>query len=696
MISHRERNLRHLSGPLLPGTYFARSWSFEGYFDELYDDIDCADGCTVTDGTPILVTAGATTSDIDFALLKAGSITGTVTEDGTGTLLEDVSVDVYNTSGNWKGQGTTDASGTYRIQTGLTTGTYYAKTWNSDHYLNELYDDLPCVSSCTVTNGTPIGVTTGSTTTGIDFALTPGGLITGTVTDDDTLLGLEDVVVYIYDDSGDYVTGVNTDANGHYTNSFGFPTGDYFLRTWNDDGYIDELYDDMLCVGGCTVTEGSAVGVTSGSTTSGIDIALVLGGSISGTVTVDGSGAPLDTGYVRIYDGSGNSLLSAYPNSSGSYETAEGLPSGTYFARARSFEGYLEELYDDISCAFGCTTTEGTPILVTEGSPTTGIDFELAQGGGISGSVTDDSTHLGIDSGYINLYDAGGTSRRALYPDASGDYSASNLPAGTYYARTESFEGYWDELYDNLPCPDSCTVTDGTPIAVTGGATTTGIDFDLARGGAISGTVTDASTHLGLDFGRVNIYESDGDWVTRGYPDASGNYISQKTLAAGTYYALTYSFEGYIEELYDNIPCVGGCSVTTGTPIVVAANATTTGIDFALAVGGLISGTVTDDSTHAALDTGYVNVYDSAGTWMTNGWPNSSGDLHLGGSPSDGDLLRPHLQLRRLLRRAVRRHLLHRRLHGNRRDSGPGDRRLDDDGHRFRARKGRCDLRHRH
>jgi len=610
---------------LAAGTYYARTWSFEGYFDELYDDISCAGGCTVTDGTPILVTAGATTSGIDFALLKGGSISGTVTEEGTGTLLENISVDVYNASGSWVANGTSGTDGIYSLSQGLTTGLYYAKTYNSLHYINELYDDLPCVSSCTVTNGTPISVNTGSTTTGIDFALTPGGLISGTVTDDDTLLPLKDVNVNFYDDSGNYITAASADANGDYTNYAGFPTGSYFLTTWNDDGYINELYDEMLCLGGCTVTDGTPVGVTSGSTTTNIDFALVLGGSISGTVTVDGSGTPLDTGYVRIYDASGDSVTTATPNASGGYETIEGLPSGTYYAQARSFEGYLEELYDDIPCVFGCTTTDGTPILVTEGSPTTGIDFELAEGGGISGTVTDDSTHVGIDTGYVRLYDASGTSIRTLYPDSSGDYSTDGLPAGTYYARTDSFESYWQELYDNLPCPDNCTVTDGTGITVTGGATTTGIDFALAKSGAISGTVTDGSTHLGLDTGYVDIYNDTGGWVTRGYHDSSGYYISQKALLAGTYYARTWSYEGYMVELYDNIPCVGNCTITSGTPIVVTANATTTGIDFELAVGGLISGTVTDEMTHAALDTGYVDIYDSAGTWITNSWPNSSG-----------------------------------------------------------------------
>jgi len=610
---------------LTAGTYYARTWNFDSYFNELYDDISCLGGCTITGGTPIIVTAGATTSGIDFALAKGGSIQGTVTEDGTAMLLEGINVDIYDDSGSWVASGTTDASGSYTTSQGLTTGTYYARTWNSDRYINELYDDIPCVSSCTVTDGTSISVTAGSTTTGIDFALTPGGRISGIVTDDDTAALLEGISVNIYDDSGNYVTWTSSNASGAYESTTGLPAGTYFVKTWNDDGYVDELYDDMLCVGGCTVTSGTPVVVTTGGTTTGIDFALAEGGSIAGTVTVDGSGTPLDTGYVRIYDSAGNSLTTSTPDASGSYETTTGLPSGTYYARARSFEGYLEELYDDFPCALGCTTTDGTPISVTAGTTTSGIDFELAEGGGISGTVTDDNTHTGLDSGYVRLFDASGTSLKYLYPDASGDFSTGDLPAGTYYARTFSFEAYWDELYDDISCASGCTVTDGTPITIVAGSTTTGIDFALTIGGSISGTVTDGGTHLGLATGYVNIYNDSGNWVTRGYPDSSGNYVSQLALTAGTYYARTWSFEGYIDELYDNFPCVGSCTVTNGTPIVVAAAVATTGIDFGLAVGGLISGTVTDESTDDPLDTGYVDIYDASGNYMTRGYSNASG-----------------------------------------------------------------------
>ncbi|NIA01617.1 MAG: hypothetical protein GWO83_00555 [Bacteroidia bacterium] len=611
---------------LTAGTYYARTWNFDSYFNELYDDISCVDGCTVTGGTPIIVTAGATTSGIDFALAKGGSIQGTVTEDGTAALLEDVNIDIYDDSGSWVASGTTDTNGGYTTSQGLTTGTYYARTWNSDLYINELYDDIPCVSGCTVTDGTLIAVTAGSTTTGIDFALTPGGRISGTVTDDDTAALLEGISVNIFDDSGDYVTGTNSDASGAYENFTGLPAGTYFLKTWNDDGYVDELYDDMLCVGGCTVTSGTPVVVTTGGTTTGIDFALTEGGSIAGTVTVDGSGTPLDTGYVRIYDSAGNSLTTSTPDASGSYETTTGMPSGTYYARARSFEGYLEELYDDLPCAFGCTPSDGTPIAVTAGDTTANIDFGLAAEATITGTVTDDTTHLGLDTGYLYFYDVSGDSLTSVYPDANGDYSFSGLPAGTFYARTYSFEGYWDELYDDIDCSNGCTVTDGTPIVATAGGTTTGIDFALTRGGMITGTVTESSGHTGLDTGKVNIYNDTGNWVTRGYPDASGVYISQLPLEAGTYYARTYSFEGYQDELYDNIPCVGGCTVTSGTPIVVTAATTTSGVDFELDAGGLISGTVTDDSTHVPLDTGYIDFYNASGNWVANGWPDASGN----------------------------------------------------------------------
>jgi len=125
------------------------------------------------------------------------------------------------------------------------------------------------------------------------------------------------------------------------------------------------------------VTDGTPISVTLGATTSGIDFDLLTGGTIQGTVTEEGSAAPLDSGWVRIFDAGGAYLTSGYPNSSGDYETSLGLATGTYYAATSSFEGYFEELYSEISCAESCTITDGTPITVTLGSTMTGVDFTL-------------------------------------------------------------------------------------------------------------------------------------------------------------------------------------------------------------------------------------------------------------------------------------------------------------------------------
>src|SRR4029453_16102186 len=76
----------YVTGPGLPtGSYRARSRA-AGYFNELYDDIECAslDGCDMGPGTPIAVTTGLMTSGIDFALDRAGSLSGRVTDKASG------------------------------------------------------------------------------------------------------------------------------------------------------------------------------------------------------------------------------------------------------------------------------------------------------------------------------------------------------------------------------------------------------------------------------------------------------------------------------------------------------------------------------------------------------------------------------------------------------------------------------------
>ena len=116
------------------------------------------------------------------------------------------------------------------------------------------------------------------------------------------------------------------------------------------------------------------------------------------------------------------------------------------------------------------------------------------------------------------------------------------LAPGTYYLRAASKLPYLGELYNNLPCPGgNCTVTDGTPVGVTVGTTTSGINFTLAVGGTIAGKVMDAGTEAPLANILVSAYSASnprGDRAGQGWTNASGSYAING-LATGTYFVIT-------------------------------------------------------------------------------------------------------------------------------------------------------------
>jgi hypothetical protein len=143
---------------------------------------------------------------------------------------------------------------------------------------------------------------------------------------------------------------------------------------------MDELYDDLVCLPGCDPTAGTEVSVALAQATHGIDFSLDPSGSFSGHVTDDATGMPLKSVNVRYYNSTGTLIGDDWTTSCGSYTTRYSwreLVTGTYYARTYGVSGYGDELYDDLDCAGGCDPLTGTPIVVTTGVETTGIDFAL-------------------------------------------------------------------------------------------------------------------------------------------------------------------------------------------------------------------------------------------------------------------------------------------------------------------------------
>jgi hypothetical protein len=209
------------------------------------------------------------------------------------------------------------------------------------------------------------------------------------------------------------------------------------------------------------------------------------------------------------------------------------------------------------------------------------IGSGLSAAGTISGTVTDASTGLGFAL-CIDVSDDTGAWVGTACP-GDGVYTSPELDPGTYYVSTNNWTGYYDEVWDDIPCNPMCDVTIGTPVVV-GTGNTAGIDFALQPGGGFfAGAVTDASSGNGVAFFPVLVYDATGTQVGFGWCNPpAGLYTTKGALETGTYFAVA-SPPGYFAELYDDIPCPdGACDPTTGTPINITAGQGTWGIDFSL------------------------------------------------------------------------------------------------------------------
>ena len=143
------------------------------------------------------------------------------------------------------------------------------------------------------------------------FNLEQTGLISGTVTEEGSGDPLPDICVIAQDVAigGDY-----TDALGQY--SIVVPQGTYSVEfrdcLSSPTVYVSEWYNNKP-----DFASADPVSVTAGSTTSGINAVLAVGGSILGTVTEEGTGTALPDICVSAWDASWNWLGWGYTDASG-------------------------------------------------------------------------------------------------------------------------------------------------------------------------------------------------------------------------------------------------------------------------------------------------------------------------------------------------------------------------------------------
>ncbi len=221
----------------------------------------------------------------------------------------------------------------------------------------------------------------------------------------------------------------------------GLATGDYYVYA-QADGYYPEYYDNAT-------TRGAAkkVSVTDTLPTLGIDLYLVPGKSITGTV-YDNATNPISRAYVEVVDNNTSGVIwgATYSADNGSYSIT--VAPGTYKVRAMA-NGFATEYYDNTTAY-----ASAAPVVLGTDQDTTGIDFSLGAMSSIAGQVFEDDNVTPLLGALVSAYDtAGGFKASGRASSDNGSYfiniAQSENTAVYYIVATAAgwVPQWWDEAY---------------------------------------------------------------------------------------------------------------------------------------------------------------------------------------------------------------------------------------------------------
>jgi len=594
-VTRRGQGIEEATGT--DGTYLipVHAGTYEVFFQPGCGTLDNWFPAAYDNGALVVVTAGQTTSGIDVQLQLGGGLTGTVTGANTHALppaevcvtaVRQVanSVFIYTELGLGPG-------GTYDLAS-IEPGPWVVFFSGCAARINlapQWWDDASSYQQAT-----PVDVRAGPSVVGIDAAMTTGGEISGTVTGP----------------AGTGLSGICASTSMQITSEVGLG---FEYRSGNAGAYTIPGLDtgsfpvdfNAGCFSRANVAPTSLpapVNVVAGQVTSGVDVTMTMGASISGTVR-DSSGQRL--AGICVLLGSTTGIVFVQPVATsfrGDYRIDQ-LPAGGYgveFAPGCGNNGnYVTQFYDDQT-----SSSQFTLITLASGGTATGINAALQTGGILHGTVSAAAgggvalacvLTSAVEQGFVGSEDGFLFAAAGVQTRRNGQFTITGLP-------TDRYDVYVDPTCGGqLPSASAAMYFGGgdtfpppETVSVVAGQATADIDVTLPAGGSISGAVSPAVNGCVLltDPTTKTLVAQDTPPI-----GPNGSYEIEGVLPGS--YLVEFSTCNVVSktaaQFYPDSP-----TTVHAQAVTVVGGQVTSGIDFNLQPTAVITGRVTTHLGHGA------------------------------------------------------------------------------------------------
>lgn len=305
------------------------------------------------DNAPVInLTPGMQQSNVQFSLARGARIAGRVVN-AAGTPLANITVAAYNLDGTIYTSAITRADGTYELL--VAAGAYKLVAFDLQlAHATQFFGGVLDFNS-----SGPVGIATGQSLGGFDFALVRGGRITGTVRDGSQPRA--GIVVAAYNAAGLLIASANTAADGTY--ALVVPPGDYRVVGFDPSFRYAPSY-----AGGAGTFDQTVPRSIAADSTTVVDLLLTRGFVVSGEV-VDENGQPISGVNVFAVDAAGNRIAGG-TSVDGHFTLA--VPSGSYKFLAADPAGRYAVNYFD-----GASTLGDAELVSVSDNGTTTLRFTL-------------------------------------------------------------------------------------------------------------------------------------------------------------------------------------------------------------------------------------------------------------------------------------------------------------------------------